>query len=68
MHTNVPALRWERGKRREQDKEAKVSQARHHCRFLSLSDSKHPTLLAPLAALGGQTKEEEACQKSNTNQ
>lgn len=64
MHTNVPALRWEREKRRE----AKVSQARHHCRFLSLPDSKHPTLLAPLAALGGQTKEEEARQKSNKNQ
>lgn len=57
MHNNVLSLRWERRKRREQDKEAKVSQARQRCRFLvSLSNSKHPTLLAPLAALGGQTK------------
>ncbi|CAB1421187.1 unnamed protein product [Pleuronectes platessa] len=43
--------------RREEDKEEKVSRARQRCRFLvSLSNSKHPTLLAPLAALGGQTK------------
>lgn len=57
MHNNVLALQWERRKRREQDKEAKVSQARQCCRFLVfLSNSKHPTLLAPLAALGGQTK------------
>lgn len=57
MHNNVLALQWERRKRREQDKEAKVSQARQRCRFLVfLSNSKHPTLPAPLAALGGQTK------------
>lgn len=57
MHNNVLAVRWERRKRREQDTEAKVSQARQRCRFLvSLANSKHPTLPAPLSALGGQTK------------
>lgn len=57
MHSNVLVLRWECRKRREQDKEAKVSQAKQRCRYLVfLSYSKHPTLLAPLAALGGQTK------------
>lgn len=57
MHNNVLALWWERRKWREEDKEAKVSQARQRCLFLVfLSNSKHPTLLAPLAALGGQTK------------
>lgn len=57
MHNNVLALRWERRKRREEGKEAKVSQAKQRCRFLvSVSNSTHPTLLAPLAALGGQTK------------
>lgn len=64
MHNNVPALWWESRKRREQDKEAEVSQARQRCRFLSsLSNSKHPTLLTPLAAPGGQTKRRLVCQK-----
>lgn len=39
MHNNVLALRWEGRKQREQDKEAKVSQARQRCRFLSLSQT-----------------------------
>lgn len=57
MHNNVLAVRWERRKWREQDAEAKVSLARQRCRFLvSLANSKHPTLPAPLSALGGQTK------------
>lgn len=57
MHNNVVALRWERRKRREEDKEAKVSQAKQRWWFLVfLSNSEHPTLLAPRAALSGQTK------------
>lgn len=35
MHNNVLALHWEHRKRREdEDKEAKVSRARQHSRFL----------------------------------
>lgn len=57
MHNNVLALRWECRERREEEKEPKVSQARQRCRFLVfLSNSKRPTLLAPLAALSGQTE------------
>lgn len=34
MHNNVLALRWERRKLREEDKQAKVSQAKQRWRFL----------------------------------
>lgn len=66
MHNNVLGLQWERRKRREEDKEAKVSQGRQRCRFLVLLWScEHPTLLAARAAL--VVKEEDVCQKSNKN-
>lgn len=65
MHNNALALRWERkGKRREQDKEAKVSQGQADAVGSLLAFSKTPHAACSSAlALGGQTKRRRARQE-----
>lgn len=60
MHTNnALVLWWERRKRREQDKEAKVSQARQRCRFLLSQTPRTPR--CSLLALPSVAKQRGGC-------
>lgn len=58
-------MRWRSDGEAETGDQDKETKAKHHCGVLSV---RHPTRLAPLAALGGQTKEEGARQRSTENQ